>query len=298
MNEEKAMRIETVAVLGSGTMGRGIAQTAVCSGLSVRLFDVAEGALYAGHAAALAGIGKLAEKGKLTAGDAAAARERLRPEADLARAVEGADLVIEAVPEDAELKRSLYRRVEPLLADGALLASNTSSLPIGRLAEGLARPQRFLGLHFFNPVPLMKLLEVVVGERTGREAVEAAVALAARLGKDAIVVKDSPGFATSRLGVAIGLEAMRMLEEGVASAADIDRAMELGYAHPMGPLKLTDLVGLDVRLAIARALERELGPRFAPPAILVRKVEAGELGKKTGRGFYEWDGVASSGRTT
>jgi 3-hydroxybutyryl-CoA dehydrogenase len=178
--------------------------------------------------------------------------------------------------------------VEGDLEPGAILASNTSSIPIARLAEGLARPARFIGLHFFNPVPLMKLLEIVVGPATAPEVVENARAFAARLGKEPILVKDAPGFATSRLGVAIGLEAIRMLEAGVASAADIDRAMELGYGHPMGPLRLTDLVGLDVRLAIARTLEKELGPRFAPPRLLVEKVEAGELGKKSGRGFYDW----------
>jgi 3-hydroxybutyryl-CoA dehydrogenase len=186
------------------------------------------------------------------------------------------------------MKRELYARVEPELKADAILASNTSSIPIARLAEGLARPARFLGLHFFNPVPLMKLLEIVVGPSTEPSVVEDARTFAARLSKEPIVVKDAPGFATSRLGVALGLEAIRILEAGVASAADIDRAMELGYGHPMGPLRLTDLVGLDVRLAIARTLEQELGERFSPPRLLVEKVEAGELGKKSGRGFYDW----------
>jgi 3-hydroxybutyryl-CoA dehydrogenase len=277
-----------IAVLGAGTMGRGIAQVAAQAGLDVRLFDVAPAALAAGRDAALAGIARFEAKGTLTPEAAAAARERLVAEPDLAAAVRGADLVVEAAPEVPELKKDLYARVEPELGAHAILASNTSSIPVARLAEGLRRPGRFLGLHFFNPVPLMKLLEIVVGRETEPEVVAAARDLAPRLGKEPIVVNDAPGFATSRLGVAIGLEAMRMLEEGVASAADIDRAMELGYGHPMGPLRLTDLVGLDVRLAIARTLEKELGPRFAPPGILVSKVEAGELGKKSGRGFFDW----------
>lgn len=281
--------IRTVAVLGAGTMGRGIAQVAATCGFTTRLHDVDGGVLAAGDAGARAGIAKLESKGKLDADAAAAARERLQALSDLPSAVTGADLVIEAIPERLDWKRELYARVEPFLSPSALLASNTSSLPIRQLALELARPERFLGLHFFNPVPVMRLLEIVVGPRTAPAAVDAARSLADRLGKDAIVVNDSPGFATSRLGVAIGLEAIRMLEEGVAAAADIDRAMELGYAHPMGPLRLTDLVGLDVRLGIAEALERELGPRFAPPRLLRDKVAAGELGKKTGRGFYAWD---------
>jgi 3-hydroxybutyryl-CoA dehydrogenase len=282
--------IRSIAVIGAGTMGRGIAQVAATSGLTARLYDVSSDVLAAGDAGARAGIAKLESKGRLDAAGADAARARLCALPDLASAVAGADLVIEAIPERLDWKRELYARVEPLLAPSALLASNTSSLPIRQLALDLARPERFLGLHFFNPVPLMRLLEIVVGPRTAPAAVDTARALASRLGKDAIVVNDSPGFATSRLGVAIGLEAIRMLEEGVAAAADIDRAMELGYAHPMGPLRLTDLVGLDVRLGIAEALERELGPRFAPPRLLREKVAAGELGKKTGRGFYVWDG--------
>lgn len=285
--------IQTVAVLGAGTMGRGIAQVAAACGFTTRLYDVDGDVLAAGDAGARAGISKLESKGKLDPAAAAAARQRLQALPDLAAAVTGADLVIEAIPERLDWKRVLYARVEPLLSPSALLASNTSSLPIRQLALELARPERFLGLHFFNPVPVMRLLEIVVGPRTAPAAVDAARSLADRLGKDAIVVNDSPGFATSRLGVAIGLEAIRMLEEGVAAAADIDRAMELGYAHPMGPLRLTDLVGLDVRLGIAEALERELGPRFEPPRLLRDKVAAGELGKKTGRGFYDW-GVRST----
>lgn len=200
---------------------------------------------------------------------------------------EGAELVVEAVPERMDLKKTILRQIEDHCAP-AILASNTSGLSIDEIATALARPGRFLGLHFFNPVWVMSLLEIVNGEQTDPAVLQSARDLAIRIGKDPIVVKNMPGFATSRLGVCIGLEGMRMLEEGVASAADIDKAMELGYRHPMGPLKLTDLVGLDVRLDIARHLSETLGPRFAPPQILIDKVAAGELGKKSGKGFYDW----------
>jgi 3-hydroxybutyryl-CoA dehydrogenase len=284
--------LRTIAVLGAGTMGRGIAQVAAMAGIPVRLFDASPEALREGFAGALTGIDRLLAKGKLTPEVAENAREKLTAARDLRSALEGAGLCIEAVPESPELKRRVLSEAERLLPEDAFLASNTSSIPIAALAEGLARKERFLGLHFFNPVPVMKLLEVIVGPGTSPEAVTEARALGTRLGKEVIVVKDSPGFATSRLGVALGLEAMRMLEEGVASAADIDRAMELGYGHPMGPLKLTDLIGLDVRLGIATTLARELGARFAPPAILEEKVAKGELGKKTRRGFYGWESDA------
>jgi 3-hydroxybutyryl-CoA dehydrogenase len=201
---------------------------------------------------------------------------------------EGAQLVVEAVPERMELKKQLLPALERQCRP-EILATNTSGLSIDELATVLERPERFLGLHFFNPVWVMSLLEIVNGERTDPAVLESARALAIRIGKDPIVVKNMPGFATSRLGVAIGLEGMRMFEEGVASAADIDKAMELGYRHPMGPLRLTDLVGLDVRLDIARNLSKDLGPRFSPPQILIDKVAAGELGKKSGKGFYDWN---------
>jgi 3-hydroxybutyryl-CoA dehydrogenase len=204
-------------------------------------------------------------------------------------AVEGADLVVEAVPERLELKRAIFAEVEPLVASTTLLASNTSSLSITKIAEGLTHPERFIGMHFFNPVMIMTLLELVRGEATSDESVALAHEVGERLLKTCIVVKDSPGFATSRLGIALGNEAMRMFEEGVASAQDIDLAMTLGYKHPIGPLALTDLVGLDVRLSISEHLHRELGTdTFKPPQILKDKVAAGELGKKVGRGFYTY----------
>lgn len=216
--------------------------------------------------------------------------QRLRGVADLAEAVENADLVVEAIPESMELKTGLLQAIEAAARRDAILASNTSSLSIDALGSALESPERFLGLHFFNPVHIMALVEVVHGPRTSVVVREKGVEFARSLGKEPILVKDSPGFASSRLGVALGLEAMRMLEEGVASAADIDRAMELGYRHPMGPLRLTDLVGLDVRLGIARYLHETLGAEhFRPPAILQRLVDEGRLGRKSGRGFYDWE---------
>ena len=197
--------------------------------------------------------------------------------------------MIEAIPEVLKLKQSVLRDVESSAPSDALLGTNTSSLSISKIAESLERPDRFLGLHFFNPVPLMALLEIVVGPQTSEKTLDVARQLGARLLKEGIVVKDSPGFASSRLGVALGLEAIRMLESGVASAADIDKAMELGYRHPMGPLRLTDLVGLDVRLGIAEYLAQELGPRFEPPQLMRDMVQQGKLGKKSGQGFYTWE---------
>jgi len=230
------------------------------------------------------------QRGKLTEEAATANRERVTLRAGLAEVAEGADVIVEAVPERLDLKRAVLREAESRRP--ALLGSNTSSIPIAELAAGLERPADFVGLHFFNPVWAMALLEVVVGPATAPPTTEAAVALAARLGKAPVVVRDMPGFATSRLGVTLGLEAIRMVADEVASPADIDKAMVLGYRHPIGPLELTDLVGLDVRLDIARTLQAAYGDRFAPPPLLVEMVAAGKLGKKSGQGFYTWkDGV-------
>jgi 3-hydroxybutyryl-CoA dehydrogenase len=200
----------------------------------------------------------------------------------------GSGLVVEAVPEDLDLKLVTLRAIEDAVAPDAVIASNTSSISLDTLAQALARPERLLGLHFFNPVPASKLVEVVIATATGPALREQAVAWVEQIKKVAVVVNDAPGFASSRLGVILGLEAIRMVESGVASAKDIDAAMTLGYGHPTGPLRLTDLVGLDVRMGIARYLERELGPRFAPPKLLVELVEQGHLGRKTGKGFYDW----------
>ncbi|MEW2376991.1 3-hydroxyacyl-CoA dehydrogenase family protein [Micromonospora sp. NPDC047812] len=279
-------------VVGAGTMGLGIAYVAAGAGHAVELVEVDR----ARGAAAVERLGELWDKavarGKLDADRAATNRERVTLRSGLAEVAEEPAVVVEAVPERPDLKRAVLREAEALRP--ALLGSNTSSIPIAALAEGLARPERFLGLHFFNPVWAMALLEVVVGPATAEETTAAAVALAGRLGKDPVVVRDMPGFATSRLGVTLGLEAIRMVADGVASPADIDKAMVLGYRHPVGPLELTDLVGLDVRLDIARTLQAAYGDRFAPPPLLEEMVAAGRLGKKSGQGFYRWEGGVRS----
>jgi 3-hydroxybutyryl-CoA dehydrogenase len=270
-------------------MGHGIAYAAALAGCDVTLTDARADALPQAMGKIEALLAGGLKRGKLTEADRTAVHDRLHPEPALARAVDRAEVVIEAVIEDLDTKQCLFSEVERLAPPGALLASNTSSLAIGQIAAALAEPSRLVGLHFFNPVHVMKLVEVVSHGRGDQSTVDRAVAFARQLGKEPIVVKDSPGFASSRLGVVLGLEAMRMFEQGVASAEDIDKAMELGYNHPMGPLKLTDLVGLDVRLAIAEYLHATLkSPQYAPPAILKDKVQKGELGKKTGKGFYSW----------
>ena len=281
--------VRTVAVAGAGTMGHGIAQVAAQAGYDVRLADAVRGAARAALGRIRDNLEGGVQRGKVTAAERDAALARIAAFDDAAAAATGADLVIEAAPEDLEIKRALFSRLSAA-APGAVLATNTSSLSIADIASAAAAPGRVVGMHFFNPVHLMKLVEVVTHAGTDREAREAAVEAAVRMGKEPIVVRDSPGFASSRLGVAIGLEAIRMVEEGVATAEDIDKAMTLGYNHPMGPLRLTDLVGLDVRLAIARYLHRTLGARFAPPALLERMVGEGKLGRKTGQGFYAWTG--------
>ncbi len=283
------MTARRVAVIGAGTMGHGIAYVATLAGCSVALTDSRPEAI----PPAIRRIGDLftggVQRGKLGEADVAAAAARLRAERDLASAVREADAVIEAVVEDLGVKQRLFAELERAAPAEALLATNTSSLSIAAIASGMRRPSRLVGMHFFNPVHVMKLVEVIQSPGADRAGVDRAVELARVFGKEPIVVRDSPGFASSRLGLALGLEAMRMLEQGVASAEDIDRAMELGYNHPMGPLKLTDLVGLDVRLAIAEYLYRTLEePQFEPPRILRDKVAKGELGKKTGKGFYVW----------
>ncbi len=278
-----------VAVIGAGTMGHGIAYAAALAGCDVRITDARADSL----PAALAKIDGLLEggvkRGKLTGAERAAVRARVATEPELRPALGDADVIIEAVVEDLAVKQRLFIDVERTAPPGALLASNTSSLSIAAIAATLAQPGRLVGMHFFNPVHVMKLVEVVTHGAASLPAAERAVAFARQLGKEPIVVRDSPGFASSRLGVVLGLEAMRMLEQDVASAEDIDKAMELGYNHPMGPLKLTDLVGLDVRLAIAEYLYKTLGKsQYEPPRILRDKVKQGELGKKTGKGFYTW----------
>jgi 3-hydroxybutyryl-CoA dehydrogenase len=284
------MTIRRIAVIGAGTMGHGIAYVAAASGYEVRLADADSTTLSTGIQRVREAFDKAIERGKATLDSRADALARLTSATSVREAARGADLVIEAVPERLELKQAIFRELETTVVPSAILASNTSSLSITRIADDLAHPERVIGLHFFNPVPVMKLLEIVRGERTSDSVVDSARTLATSLGKTPIVVRDTPGFATSRLGVVLGLEAIRMLEQGVASAEDIDRAMELGYNHPMGPLRLTDVVGLDVRLAIAEHLHATLGDdTYRPPALLRRLVSEGKLGRKSGQGFYSWE---------
>jgi len=280
---------QRVAVIGAGTMGRGIAYVALVAGCDVTVFDSRAADLPKEMATILGLLAIGVSKGKLSDAAAKAAVDRLHAQDDLTNAVRDATIVIEAVVEDLATKQRLFAEVERAAPADALLASNTSSLSIAKIAEALREPRRLVGMHFFNPVHAMKLVEVVTNGRPDGPTARRAVEFARQLGKEPIVVKDSPGFASSRLGVVLGLEAMRMLEQGVASAEDIDKAMELGYNHPMGPLKLTDLVGLDVRLAIAEYLHATLSDaRYEPPRILRDKVKKGELGRKTGKGFYTW----------
>jgi 3-hydroxybutyryl-CoA dehydrogenase len=283
----------TVTVLGTGTMGQGIAQVTAQNGHTTRLFDAVPERASAAVQAIAGQLEKLVGKGKISADLRAATLNRLSAAPSAKDACAGADIVIEAVPEDMALKVQVLGAVLPSAASSALVASNTSSLSITELGARLGAPERTLGLHFFNPPPIMELVEVVRGLGTSEATIQRGLDFVKGLGKTPIVVRDIPGFATSRLGVILGAEAMRMLETGVASAQDIDRGMELGYRHPMGPLKLTDLVGLDVRLAILEHLHKEIGDQFRPPAILRTMVRAGKLGKKTGEGFYRWvDGNA------
>jgi 3-hydroxybutyryl-CoA dehydrogenase len=281
--------IQQITVVGSGTMGRGIAQVAALAGYDTVIHDIDESLLDAARSAITSDLNRSVEKNRLTREDADKALARIRMTTELEGAGRDANMIIEAVPESMELKKEIFSQVDLYCAPDTIHATNTSSLSIRQMAQAVERRDRFIGMHFFNPPQRMKLVEIVVGERTSPATVEEVKELALRMGKEPIVVRDSPGFATSRLGVAIGLEAIRMLEEGVASAADIDRAMELGYNHPMGPLRLTDHVGLDVRLSIAEYLSVTLGPRFEPPQLLRAMVEQGKLGRKSGEGFYTWD---------
>jgi 3-hydroxybutyryl-CoA dehydrogenase len=278
-----------VSVLGAGTMGHGIAQVAAMAGHRVHLRDVDDDRVAAGLDGVRENLAGGVERGKVTEAEREATLDRIAGTTDLAAAVEETDLVVEAVPEDLDLKRDVLSEAEAVAPADARLASNTSSLSVTAIASALARPERFVGLHFFNPVHIMALVEVVVAEQTNDETLAFAESFVADVDKTAVTVTDSPGFATSRLGVAVGVEAVRMVQEGVASPRDIDAAMELGYNHPMGPLELGDVVGLDVRLDILEHLREELGERFRPPQLLRRKVRAGKLGKKTGEGFYVWE---------
>lgn len=281
--------LETIAVLGAGTMGHGIAQMAAAAGYLVVLRDVEKDALARGIRAIERNLAKGIERGKLTEADREWTLQRIRGTVHLSETAH-ADLFIEAAPEVLDLKRAILREVEMLASGDFIFATNTSSLSITEIARASRQPQRVVGMHFFNPVHLMRLIEIVTGEATDEATLLAVSEVGRRMKKEPITVRDVPGFASSRLGVALGLEAMRMLEQGVASAQDIDTAMELGYNHPMGPLRLTDLVGLDIRLNIAEYLHKALeSETFRPPEILRRMVQDGKLGKKSGEGFYRWD---------
>jgi 3-hydroxybutyryl-CoA dehydrogenase len=278
-----------VAVLGAGTMGHGIAQVSAMAGHDVWLRDVDDEIVQDGLDAIESNLQGGVDRDKVTPDERDATLDRITGTTDLEAAASDADLVVEAVPEDVELKQDVLGEAESVAPGDAVLASNTSSLPVTEIAAALDDPTRFVGLHFFNPVHIMELVEVVVAEQTSESTLQVARDYVEGIDKTVVAVQDSPGFASSRLGVALGVEAMRMVEEGVASPRDIDASMELGYNHPMGPIELGDVVGLDVRLDILEHLREELGERFRPPQILKRKVRAGKLGKKTGEGFYVWE---------
>lgn len=281
--------IRRIAVLGAGTMGHGIAQVAASAGYDVVMRDVDEDAIARGRQSIERNLAKGIQLQKITEQDREKTLQRIHGTTQLSE-IRDADLVIEAAPEVLDLKQELLRETESILDQDFIFATNTSSLSISEIASASRRPERVVGMHFFNPVHIMRLAEIVVGKQTSEDTVTTVRQTALRMKKAPIIVRDVPGFASSRLGVTLGLEAMRMLEQGVASARDIDTAMELGYNHPIGPLRLTDLVGLDVRLNIAEYLHRRLeSETFRPPEILRRLVSEGKLGKKSGEGFYKWD---------
>src|ERR1700678_4555908 len=276
-------------VVGGGRMGAGIVHALLLSGAQVVLVERSEEEAAAARERVLRAVNTSVTRGQVT--DAAPVLARLTVATDAA-ALKDTALVIEAVPEDLDLKIETFRRIGDAVASDTVIASNTSSLSLDLLADAVPHPERVIGLHFFNPVPASKLVEVVLGDLTAAELRLRAEDWVREWGKTPVTVRNSPCFASSRLGIAIGLEAIRMLEEGVASAKDIDAAMVLGYGFPMGPLRLSDLVGIDVRLGVARYLAEELGPRFSPPQLMIDMVERGQLGRKTGRGFYDWSDEA------
>jgi 3-hydroxybutyryl-CoA dehydrogenase len=284
-----------IAVAGAGTMGHGIAQVCGLAGFPTVLVDNNSDALSGALGRIVDNLQKGVDRGKVTEADKKSAIDLIGGASKLSE-VKDAELFIEAVPEIMDLKKSILREADSILPENAVLASNTSSLSISELADATNRPESVVGLHFFNPVHIMKLLEIVRGKDTNDATVEKAMRFGHAIGKTAVVVKDSPGFATSRLGICLGNEAMRMVEEGVATVDDIDKAMMLGYGHPVGPLQLTDMVGLDVRLSITKYLHQTLkSDAFAPPQVLLELVAAERLGKKSGVGFYTWDGGKVSG---
>jgi 3-hydroxybutyryl-CoA dehydrogenase len=282
-------QIATIAVLGAGTMGRGIAHVAAAAGYETRLYDTDATALEKAAAGIRRNLAKGVELKKVAAETAERAEKLLQLHTSLPEAVTGADLVIEAVPEDVALKIETFRAVALHAPQDAIFASNTSALSITEMAGASDRPGRFAGMHFFNPVHVMRLIELVRGLETSPETIETLRQVGERMGKEIVLVNEAPGFVTSRINALIGNEAFRMLQEGVASAEDIDKALKLGLNHPMGPFEMVDLVGLDVRLSILEFLHRTLGEAYRPNQILVQHVRAGRLGRKVGRGVYAYD---------
>jgi 3-hydroxybutyryl-CoA dehydrogenase len=282
-------QISTIAVLGAGTMGRGIAHVSALAGYETRLYDTSAEALKKAEASIHKNLAKGVELKKVDAGAAERARQGLHLHDDLAGAVGKADLVIESVPESMALKIEAFRACARDAPEHALFASNTSALSVTEMAAASGRPERFAGMHFFNPVHVMRLIELIRGLETSQATIDALRAVGVRMGKEIVVVNEAPGFVTSRINALIGNEAFRMLQEGVASAEDIDKALKLGLNHPMGPFEMVDLVGLDVRLSILEFLHRTLGDTYRPNQILVQHVRAGRLGRKAGRGVYTYD---------
>jgi 3-hydroxybutyryl-CoA dehydrogenase len=282
--------ISNIAVIGAGIMGRGIAHVAALGGLNTVLNDVSIDLLEKTKNTIQQDLQKGIEIGKLTNAEMDATLARLTLESDLTRAVANADMVIEAVPEKIELKLDIFARLDRACAPHAVLASNTSALSITEMAAATKRPQQFIGMHFFNPVHKMKLVEIIRGLETNEETFAVAEAVSRRMGKETVEVKESPGFVTSRINALIGNEAFYLLQEGVASARDIDKALKLGLNHPMGPFEMIDLVGLDTRLSILNFLHETLGEKYRPCPLLVKYVKAGRLGKKVGKGVYEYAG--------
>ena len=282
------MAIETIAVIGTGLMGRGIAYAAAIAGFRTVLHDVSADALDRALSHIRKDLDDGISRGKVTLDQARDAMSRLEAEQELAGAAAVADFVIEAVPEDIALKARTFERLDERCGEDVVLASNTSALSVTEIAAAAKRPERVIGMHFFNPVPKMKLVEIVRALETSAAAVEATLEVARRMGKETVVVKESPGFITSRINALIGNEAFLMLQEGIASAEDIDKSLKLGLNHPMGPFEMVDLVGLDTRLAVLEFLHKSLGEKYKPAPLLVQHVKAGRLGRKAGRGVYDY----------
>lgn len=283
------MSVQCIAVIGSGLMGRGIAYVSAVGGFETRLFDVSAGALERAQGQIRRDLEEGQARGKLSFEQVSGALGRLQPHGQLEDALQGADFVIEAVPEDMRLKLDTFARLEQLARPEVVLATNTSALSVTEIASAVKQPGRVVGMHFFNPVPKMKLVEVVRALESSEPALATTTEVARRMGKETVLVKESPGFVTSRINALIGNEAFYMLQEGVASARDIDKALKLGLNHPMGPFEMIDLVGLDTRLAVLEFLQRSLGEKYRPAPLLVQHVKAGRLGRKAGKGVYEYE---------